>query len=147
EARALTGVGSLTSTSYSIRTTIVPELQRAAEAALQDGLARYEQNTNRVSFKGPEANLGETIKKLQADPKADQSTPAWQRALANARPPLYDVHWTPAVVVEKTAAKGFDSIRVGLSDGRVFPLSTWGSNTRRLLSMYDLVYVKLVEGK
>ena len=39
------------------------------------------------------------------------------------------------------------SIRVGLSDGRVFPLSTWGSNTRRLLSMYDLVYVKLVEGK
>ena len=41
------------------------------------------------------------------------------------RLPLYDVHWTPAVVVEKRNIKGGgDSIRVGLKDGRILPLST-----------------------
>ena len=33
--------------------------------------------------------------------KPGDKRPAWQQALASARLPLYDVHWTPAVVVEK----------------------------------------------
>jgi membrane peptidoglycan carboxypeptidase len=37
EARALAGVSSLTSQSYQVRSTIRPALQRAAEAALQEG--------------------------------------------------------------------------------------------------------------
>ena len=148
EARTLPNVGSLTGSSFVVRSTIEPELQRAAEAALQDGLAKYEQSMGRTSFRGPEANLSAAIKKIQADAKADQSKPAWQLALMNAQPPLYDVQWTPAVVMDKTPIKGgFDSIRVGLRDGRTFPLSTFGSNTRRLIGMYDLVYVQVIEGK
>jgi 1A family penicillin-binding protein len=148
EARANAGGGSLTGASYTVRTTIQPALQRAAETALQDGLARYEQTNGRLSFRGAEANLAETIAKLSKDPKADRTRPFWQQVLERAHPPLYDVHWTPAIVVEKVATKGgFDSIRVGLRDGRIMPLSTYGANTRRSLGIYDLVYVKVVEGK
>src|SRR6185437_7270358 len=49
------------------------------------------------------------------------------------------------VVVERAQMKGYDSIRVGLRDGRVLPLSTYGSRTRQALGIYDLVYVKVVE--
>ena len=41
--------------------------------------------------------------------------------------PLYDVHWTRAVVVERRNIQGAESIRVGLLDGRVLPISTWGA--------------------
>ena len=64
------------------------------------------------------------------------------------RLPLYDVHWAPAVVVEKLAMKGgVDSIRVGLKDGRVLPLSTWGAKTRSMISLNDVVYVNVVESR
>src|ERR671916_2188416 len=42
EAKTLAGIESLTAASYNVRSTIVPALQQATEAALQDGLARYE---------------------------------------------------------------------------------------------------------
>ena len=130
EARTLAGVSSLTSQSYEIRSTIRPALQRAAEAALQEGLAQYEQSAGRVEFRGPEANLTDAIRKIEKDPKADRSKPSWLIALEQVRLPLYDVHWTPAVVVERRTVQGGDSIRVGLKDGRVLPLSTFGGRTR-----------------
>src|SRR5262249_35277634 len=42
EAKATAGVDGLTASSYVVHATVNPELQRATEAALQDGLARYE---------------------------------------------------------------------------------------------------------
>ncbi len=148
EAKQVAGLESLTNTSYTVRTTIHPQIQQAAETALQEGLARYEQNTGRTQFRGAEANLGEAIRKLQADPKADRTKPVWQQALINFQPPLYDVHWTPAVVVEKLNMKaGYELIRVGLRDGRVYPLSTYSSNARRQITVNDVVYVKVVDGK
>src|SRR5260370_15589984 len=129
EARALAGVGSLTSQSYEIRSTIRPALQRAAEAALQEGLAQYEQSAGRVEFRGPEANLTDAIRKIEADRKTDRSKPSWLIALEQVRLPLYDVHWTPAVVVEKRTVQGADSIRVALHDGRVLPPSTFRGRT------------------
>jgi membrane carboxypeptidase/penicillin-binding protein len=145
EARALAGVSSLTSQSYQVRSTIRPALQRAAEAALQEGLAQYEQSTGRVEFRGPEANLNDAIRKIEADRKTDRSKPSWLIALEQVRLPLYDVHWTPAVVVEKRTYQGADSIRVGLKDGRVLPLSTFGGRTRARLNQNDVVYVKVFE--
>ena len=41
---------ALTAQSYTVRSTIIPKLQRATEAALQDGLARYERKTGRAEF-------------------------------------------------------------------------------------------------
>jgi 1A family penicillin-binding protein len=148
EARQVAGFENLTGSSYTVRSTIHPQIQRAAETALQDGLARYEQSMGRVHFRGAEANLEAAIKRLQTDPNADRTRPAWQQALTEARLPLYDVHWTPAVVVEKLNLKGgHESIRVGLRDGRVFPLSTYSANARRLLAVNDVIYVNVVEGR
>ena len=68
---------------------------------MQEGLAQYEQSAGRVEFRAPEANLSDAIRKLDADRKTDRSKPTWLTALEQVRLPLYDVHWTPAVVVEK----------------------------------------------
>lgn len=74
------------------------------------------------------------------DPRPD---PAWQRALEEARLPLYDVHWVPAVVVDTGGQKG--GPKVGLADGRVMPLSVPSAAIRRALSQWDVVYVDVAE--
>ena len=135
EAKSL-DVVALTEGGATVHSTIRPELQRAAESALQDGLARYEANAGRARFLGPEANLGEAVARLS---DAD-GTPAWQQALTNARLPLADVHWTPAVVLG--AGKG-GGLRAGLTDGRTLPLSA--GTAARSLKPYDAIYVRVVE--
>ena len=139
EAKA-DGVASLTAESYTVHSTIDAQLQRDTETALQEGLSHYEIANGRIQFHGPEANLTDAIKKLGAG----TGMPAWQQALQAARLPLYDVHWTPAVVVQKG---GGSAIRVGLPDGRVVPLTAWTESIRRNLSLNDVVYVKVIEGK
>jgi membrane carboxypeptidase/penicillin-binding protein len=140
------GVSSLTADSYTVHSTINAQLQRDTEAALQEGLAHYELSMGRMQFRGPEANIADAVRKLEVDNHA--GTPAWQQALQALRLPLYDVHWTAAVVVLKgNGKKGDDSIRVGLPDGRIVPLTTWTSAIRRGLSLYDVVYVQVVEGR
>src|SRR5262249_11180971 len=104
-ARSIAGIEATTANSYTVRSTISPQLQRAVEEALQEGLSRYERSTGRVQFRGAEANLSQVIKRIEADKKSGDKRPPWQRALANARPPLYDVHWTPAIVLEKPTGK------------------------------------------
>ena len=74
--------------------------------------------------------------------------PAWQQALQAVHLPLYDVHWTPAVVVQKGDGKKDDgTIRVGLPDGRIVPLTGLSDAIRRSLSLYDVVYVNVVESR
>jgi membrane carboxypeptidase/penicillin-binding protein len=138
------GVNSLTADSYTVHSTINAELQRQTEAALQDGLAKYELSMGRVQFRGPEANLGDAIQKLGAK---TNSSPAWQQALNAVHLPLYDVHWTPAVVVSKGGKRGDGAIQVGLADGRVVPLNTYTAQIRRGLNLYDVVYVRVIEGR
>jgi len=149
EAKA-DGVASLTARSYIVHSTIDAQLQRDTEAALQEGLARYELSTGRMQFRGPEANVGDAVRKLESDNRAGMPavTPAWQHALQAARLPLYDVHWTPAVVLSKgSGKKGDEAIRVGLTDGRILPLAVWSGAIRRGLGLYDVVYVHVVESK
>src|SRR4029077_13264880 len=110
EAKA-DGVASLTARSYTVHSTIDTQLQRDTEAALQEGLARYELSTGRMQFRGPEANIADAVRKLEGDNRAatpaaaPTTTPAWQQALQAVRLPLYDVHWTPAVVLSKGSGK------------------------------------------
>jgi penicillin-binding protein 1A len=140
EAKSI-GIENLGPETYTVRSTLRPDLQRAAETALQDGLARYEATTGRARFHGPETNLAEAVKRIEADRKP--GPPAWQQALAGQRLPLYDVHWMPAIVVP--GRKG-EATRVGLSDGRVLPLSIGGA-VRKALTAYDVVYVRIVQSK
>jgi membrane carboxypeptidase/penicillin-binding protein len=64
----------------------------------------------------------------------------------SARLPLYDVHWTPAVVVEIQAGKKGAASQVGLSDGRIVSLAL-DSRTQRKLKIHDVVLVHLSGGK
>jgi membrane carboxypeptidase/penicillin-binding protein len=76
---------------------------------------------------------------------AAKGEPAWQRALASAYLPLYDVHWTPAIVLANGVTGG--AVRVGLPDGRVLPLGSAGYAGRRGLNLYDVVFVKVSDPK
>ena len=147
DARTLAGIESLTSGSYTVRSTINPALQQAAEAALQEGLARYEMGIGRQRFQAAEANLSDAIKML-TNRKDEAGMPAWRQALQAARLPLYDVQWPAAVVVEKGKDKktGANVLRVGLADGRVLPLNAWEA-ARRDLKLYDVVRVRVIEQK
>lgn len=170
DTKGLPGIDSLTSDSFVVRSTINVALQRAVESSLQDGLARFEMNGGRAEFSGPEMNLAETVKRIEkrtAESKAgEQKTPAWQQALETAALPLSDVHWTPAIVVEvagqtqaapqpaKAAKKGEKtqkaaappqggSLKVGLRDGRIMPLTAWNARATRALGLNDVVYVRV----
>jgi 1A family penicillin-binding protein len=146
DARTVADIDKLTAGGYTVRTTINAALQRETEAALQEGLARYELSVGRQRYQGAEANLAEAIKAL-ADTK-DPDSPTWRRALAAVRLPLYDVHWPAAVVIEKGKDRktGANVLRVGLADGRILPLNAWEA-ARRDLKLYDVVRVQLVEQK
>src|SRR5262249_60227389 len=88
EAKSVAGVEAITANSYTVRSTINPQLQRTVEEALQEGLSRYERSNGRVQFRGAEANLSQAISRIEADKKTGDKRPAWQRALATARLPL-----------------------------------------------------------
>jgi penicillin-binding protein 1A len=147
EARSVAGVDALTASSYTVRSTIDPHLQRAVEEALQEGLSRYERGAGRVRFVGAEANLAAATQKIEAGGKRTDKRPYWQQALGEARLPLYDVHWTPAAVVERPGAKRGDAWRVGLADGRILPLSVDDAAAQRRLALYDVVLVSVTEGR
>jgi penicillin-binding protein 1A len=147
EAKAIAGVDAITANSYTVRSTINPQLQRTVEEALQEGLSRYERSAGRIEFRAAEANLAQAVQHIQGETKTSDKRPSWQQALASARLPLYDVHWMPAVVVEKPAGKKGGSWRVGISDGRVLPLSIDNAPAQHKLSLYDVVLVHIAEGK
>jgi penicillin-binding protein 1A len=172
EAKSAAGLEGLTADSYTVRSTILPELQRATEAALQEGLARFEIDAGRAQFQAAEANLADAVRRIEAERPAPEKPapkpagekpgqkpslekqvqkiltekPAWQVALEAARMPLYDVHWPAAVVLERPA-KGGDTLRVGLADGRILPLSVGRAANSRSLKPYDLVFVRVIEAK
>src|SRR6185437_693933 len=138
----------MTANSYTVRSTINPQLQRAVETTLQEGWSRYERSAGRVQFVSPEARLGKAVQRADAERKVSDKRPAWQIALATARLPLYDVHWTPAIVVEKPGGgKKNEAWRVGLADGRVLPFSVDNAIAQRKLAVYDVVLVRVTDGK
>lgn len=154
EARTLVGMQSLTVESYIVHSTINPKLQRATEAALQEGLARYEETTERAKFVKPEANLANLIQRIDNEQKTRAQRrdkvvkTIWQLALESLRLPLYDVHWTPAVVLEKRRSDdGNTAVRIGIADGRTMALSTRSESDRAKLNWHDVVYVKVIDGK
>jgi penicillin-binding protein 1A len=146
EAKSIAGIEAITANSYTVRSTITPPLQRAVEGALQEGLSRYERSAGRVQFRAAEANLSQAIQRIEADKRAGDKQPAWQRALATARLPLYDVHWTPAIVLEKPSGTRGQTWRAGLADGRVLPLSVDNATAQRKLTLYDVVLTRVTDG-
>jgi membrane carboxypeptidase/penicillin-binding protein len=151
EAKAAAGIDAITASSYTVRSTIHPQLQRMVEATLQEGLWRYERSSGRLQFRAAEANLTQAIRRIEAGTdaakKAADKRPVWQQALAAARLALYDVHWTPAVVIEKPTGKKGEAWRVGLADGRVLPFAIDNAAAQRKLVLHDVVFVRVTDGK
>jgi penicillin-binding protein 1A len=149
EARTVAGIGRMTDAAYTVHSTVDPQLQRVTEESLQEGLSRYERNAGRVQFVRAEANLASAIQRIEGDHKrADNKQPGWQQALRDARLPLYDVHWTPTVVLGMPGAgRRGDGWRVGLADGRIIPLSLDGAAVQGKLGLNDVVLVHLIDGK
>src|SRR6266478_9331266 len=112
-----------------------------------EGLFEYERGARRLEFQGAEANLSQAVERIEAEKKGADKRPSWQQALIAARMPLYDFHWTPAVVLEKPNGKSSQAWRVGLADGRIVPLSLESAAAKRKLTIYDVVLVHLSEGK
>jgi penicillin-binding protein 1A len=146
EVKSVAGITDVTSDSYTIRSTINPQLQRAVEEALQEGLFQYERDAGRLEFQGAEANLSQAITRIETEKKPNEKRPSWQLALMSARLPLYDVHWTPAVVVAIPAGKKGAAWHVGLPDGRIVPLAL-DSQAQSKLKIHDVVLVHLSGGK
>jgi penicillin-binding protein 1A len=130
------GVESLTAGSYTVHSTINAQLQRDTESALQEGLALYEMSAGQTVWRGPEANIADAVQKLAGNSQPGPT--AWQQALKALRLPLYDVHWTPAVVLQKG-----QSIRIGIPDGRTGSLAGVSADIARNLNLYDVVYVRV----
>ncbi|MBB4659850.1 penicillin-binding protein 1A [Parvularcula dongshanensis] len=122
------GVEALYDEGLSIRATLDPRLQDAAQRALRAGLEDYDR---RHGWRGPlttidlPANLGE-----HAEQTGEEQPPfVWQQALNEARSDLYEnwkasddlAPWEVGVVLEA----GRDAARIGLPDGRTgtLPLS------------------------
>ena len=180
EAKSVAGIDALAAEAYTVHATVQPALQRATESALQDGLARYEfkDRARAVPGSGSEFVGRDPTHRDRAEhdrvgcsqqsaaistatAAAPPETPAWQQALERTRAPLYDVHWTTAVVLAgqdgknsgKNADKNSDrnsdrnTLRAGLRDGRILPLSIPVDGARRKLKPYDLIFVNVVEGK
>jgi membrane carboxypeptidase/penicillin-binding protein len=153
EARTLVGMQSLTVESYTVRATINSKLQKATEAALQEGLARYETHSGRAQFNGPEVNLGETVARIDSDQRTKaqrrgRARPVWQVALQSAQLPLYDVQWSAAILIEKRLIDGGKTLmRVGLKDGRIMPLVLPEHIQPSALKLNDVIYVKVTDGK
>ena len=146
DAKALAKTDVFVGDAYTVHATIHPELQKAAEAALQEGLSRYERNAGRVDFRGPETNLSAAVAHATAGEPGDHNEPPWQRALKATRLPLHDLHWAAAIVIEEASSKNGRAVRVGLVDGRVAPLSL-GRVTPSKLKLHDVVLVRPIEGK
>ena len=66
EAKAAAGIDAITASSYTVRSTIHPQLQRTVEATLQEGLWRYERSSGRLQFRAAEANLAQAIQRIEA---------------------------------------------------------------------------------
>jgi membrane carboxypeptidase/penicillin-binding protein len=176
EARTVAGLDSLTSASFTVRATVNAPLQRAVEAALQDGLSTYERGTGRQTFNGPELNLADSVRRIEA------AAPAPAASVAPAAPPPAKPEAgkparkaakvakpaPPALVAGKPAwQRALESARPVLYDVR-WPLAVvldGGRGAARVgledgriatldpgiargkLQQYDVVRVKLTEGR
>jgi membrane carboxypeptidase/penicillin-binding protein len=114
EARIYAGVENLTASTYTIRTTIDPALQRATETALQDGLARYELATGRFRLGEPEGNLSAAIARLKPVPSGEETVatlPAPSSGSASASAPPRKGKSGPAAAPTAIAGRKPDWLR------------------------------------
>ncbi len=153
EAKTLVGMASLTSESYTVRSTINSKLQRAVEEALQDGLARYDEERPRPLRRtgaeprrhgGPRHRRAEHPRPTSrphheaglADGARDREAAALRRALAGGRG-AGPQPWSTAARSSASACRTAASCRCRLPD----------HVDSGMLHLNDVIFVNIVEGK
>ena len=92
------GADQVTQGGFTVRTSVDPVLQAAADRALREGLLRYDQR--RGGWRGAVAHL-ELAPRQGGDPRGGNPPGGWQQALANvARPAGMLAEWRLSVVLE-----------------------------------------------
>ena len=148
EARTLAATQGITSKSYTVHSTIDVPLQRSVEESLQEGLSRYERESRRVHFQGPETNLSAAIARIEAEPKKAEPKPAWRRGWR-----MPGCRSTTRALGARRRARDAQresdrqAPRVRLADGRILPLSGDSEAIRRNINLYDAILVRVSEGK
>ena len=145
ETESVAGIEAITANSTTVRSTIDPALQRAVETALQEGLSRDERSAGRAQPVPPRPSWP----RRSSAPKRSASSAtsgrlaggAGERAVAAST-----CTGRPRRRVEASGKKG-EAWRVGLADGRVLPLSIDNAAAQRKLALYDVVLVRVTEGK
>jgi len=122
EAKAVGHLDALGAGSYAIHSTVDPELQRATESALQEGLFRYEQRTGRIRFAGPEANVSEAVQKILEARAATPREPSGPRSSGAGSPGAKPAGSGLDVAAQAVAARmpawqeALESVRLPLYD-------------------------------
>ena len=92
------GAEQVTQGGFTVRTSVDPVLQAAADRALREGLMRYDQR--RGTWRGPVGHVDLPLRQGANPP------PGWQAALsATARPPGMLAEWRLAIVLEVADAE------------------------------------------
>jgi penicillin-binding protein 1A len=106
------GPNSIYAGGLWVRTSLDPQIQKAAQDALRQGLIRYA-NSAGGGWRGPIEHLG-----LEPD--------GWQTQLIALNRTVKYQDWRVGIVVERSGARA----RIGFADGKSHPLTTVPENLR-----------------
>lgn len=134
------GADILNAGRLQVRTTINPALQQATELAVQDGLLKFEQKSNRN--RSSDVVVGNLTKAIEANDSD------WRREIVGARTIYSSVQWPVGVALGRNfkSSKGKDVVtkdyQIGLADGTSVALEA-DRSTLNKLQLYDLIYVSV----
>ena len=148
EARAVAGISSLT--AQLLRGALDhPPGHRSAppRPRCRTGWRSTSRAPAASSSAAPKTNLGDAIRKLDSrSARPTRASRAGSVALEQVRLPLYDVHWTPAVVVEKRSIPGRPNRSASACATAACCRSRPGAaGPASRINLNDVVYVKVVE--
>ena len=122
DARALADIESLSAGGYTVRTTLNPALQQATEAALQEGLARYELGPGKLHLNPvvPDAFTEEEVAEFRAALLRNQQRRGLYSAEAGTVSFLGDMLFRTRIVFPANVPPGDYQVQVlQFADGEV----------------------------
>ena len=119
-----------------------------SETTLQEGLSRYERSAGRVQFVSPEAKLAKAVQRARGGARSRPTSgrPGSRRSRARGCRSTTCTGRPRSWWRSRRGKKG-EAWRVGLADGRILPLSIDNAAAQRKLALYDVVLVRVTDGK
>ena len=145
EVRQPPGFPNLATAAYTVRSTIRPDLQRAAETALQEGLAQYEMRDRPGRLPGPGS---EPVRRDQQDRRARGGPKPGKPAGSRRSPPRVCRCTTCTGRRRSCLGPGKKRRASGRPRRRPRAAACAAAAPRsRKLNLYDVVFVKVTDAK